>query len=309
MKISEAKVKITGNDILGIANDFLEIDGLNIIKIEIDEMIRVYGNYQNKIHIPFMLEVGLGRVRNNIITGKLFKIDFFGVGIFKSLAKTTLSLILKRYSEIGIKIEKDYFYIDLDIISKYIPFVYFKVTQLNINKGEIEVFAENVIYSQDKPIKKISDKPKINEKVIGVDKIVDNYTSIRKNVKDIIPEKYNELEEYILIIPDIIALLYRLLKDKRIEKNTKIIIGAVIVYIVSPSNAVKEKIPIIKEIDDLSIIYFAFEMIFKDIPEEIILENWQGENEIFNKAKEGIKIFKSVFIDKKSVFDLMKERE
>lgn len=294
MKVSKAKVKLTEKDLIGIIYDFVEVEGLHIEKIEVDELIKIHGNYKNKIKIPFKAEVGIGKVKNNIVTVKLFNIHLYNVGVFKELAKATLKALLKKFDGIGVEIEKDYLHIDLNILSKFIPFVYFKVNEIYVDGREIEVHAENILYSQNKPTEAIKFSETTDEEEVKINKIVDSYSWIRKRICDKIPKKYKPLSEYILILPDVVILFGRLIKDKRVDKKTKLLIGGTVAYLISPINLAIESIPIIGEIDDIGIIFFALEKIIKGVPEHVIVENWQGKDDIFLKSKESIQLIINV---------------
>jgi uncharacterized membrane protein YkvA (DUF1232 family) len=294
MKVSKAKIKLTEKDLIGIADDFLEVEGLTIETVEINEVIKINGNYRNKINIPFKAEIGIGRAKNNIVTVKLFKIHIYKVWAFKELAKLTLKALLKKFDGFGVEIEKDYLHIDLNVLSKFIPFVYFMVDEIHVNEGEIEVYAENILYAKDKPTEIISVSKTIKAHEEKVNKIVDLYSCIREKVSNKIPNKYKSLSEYILMIPDIVVLFGRLMNDKRVDKKTKLLIGGAIAYLISPINLVFESIPIIGEIDDISIIFFVLEKTVQDVPSNIISENWQGKNDILLKSKEGIRLIISI---------------
>ncbi len=54
-----------------------------------------------------------------------------------------------------------------------------------------------------------------------------------------------------MLIPDITVLLYRLLKDKRVDVKTKTLVVSVLSYIVSPVDIIPSFIPFIGQIDDL----------------------------------------------------------
>ena len=75
-------------------------------------------------------------------------------------------------------------------------------------------------------------------------------------------------------------MLTRLLKDNRVSIKTKLIISGSIAYIVIPTDIIPDKIPFIGKVDELAVAFFALNRIVKDVPLHIILENWQGKNDI-----------------------------
>ena len=61
-----------------------------------------------------------------------------------------------------------------------------------------------------------------------INKIEDCYTKGREKVSDKLPEKAQKYKDYIFLLPDIAALIYRLLKDKRVSVKTKLVISAAV---------------------------------------------------------------------------------
>lgn len=92
--------------------------------------------------------------------------------------------------------------------------------------------------------------------------------------------------DLIMLVPDIIALLYRLMKDKRIKPKTKVLIGAALIYLAMPIDVIPDSIPILGAADDVGIGFMILDKIIEDIPENIILEHWQGKDNIILKIKE-----------------------
>ena len=99
------------------------------------------------------------------------------------------------------------------------------------------------------------------------------------------PDKAKKYKDYIFVLPDIAALIYRLLRDKRVSVKTKVIISAAVAYITVPSDLIPDKVPFMGKIDDIAIGIFALNVIMTDVPLNIIMENWQGKNELLVVVK------------------------
>lgn len=285
MKVSDVSAALTGEDLLGILKDFVQVEGLHFEKVEITQYISVYGSYKKGVSIPFHADIGLGNVNENIINVKIFKINAAKINIFKGITDLALKTFLKDFSEYGIKANKDTLSIDLNLISKLIPYVYFKLNSVIIENGTIKVSVSDIIYASDKKTetigKKAHDKPQMKEK--------DKYYNLRKNIDGKVPEKYRKIVEYAMFIPDITALLWRLYRDKRVHLSVKIKAIAVIGYIASPIDIIPDFIPFIGQIDDVAIAFFGINAIFNEVPENIILENWQGEKNIILIVRQAVK--------------------
>ncbi|MNP04394.1 hypothetical protein D3C76_963070 [compost metagenome] len=84
------------------------------------------------------------------------------------------------------------------------------------------------------------------------------------------------------------------MKDNRINNQTKIAVAASIGYIVVPKDIIFDKIPIVGSIDDMAVVLFALNKLINDVPLEIILENWAGNEKniiVLKNALEYVKRF------------------
>ena len=114
----------------------------------------------------------------------------------------------------------------------------------------------------------------------AIEKAKDYYTDIRSALENKIPDKYEKYSDYALLVPDILALVIRLFKDRKVPLKTKIVLGVCISYITMPFDLIHDKVPFIGKLDDLGVAVFALTRIIEDVPKEIILANWEGENSI-----------------------------
>lgn len=316
MKITQVNAVLTSEDLLGILSEYVEVEGLKFEKIEINELISIHGSYKKGVRVPFYAQIGLGNVYDNIINIKIFKVSAAKIGILKGITNIALKTFLKNLAEYGVKSEKDNLIVDLNLISKLIPYVYFKLNSVKLTNGNIEASISDIIYAQDKEVvaieKKGDKKPLMKEK--------DGYYNFRKNVESKVPQKYEKVVEYAMLIPDITALLWRIYRDKRVELKVKIKAAAVIAYIASPIDILPDFIPLVGKIDDVAIAFFGLNAIFNEVPKEIILENWQGEKDIIMIVKQGVAYISEVvgsrnvaklitFIKKIFVSEKIKEKQ
>jgi uncharacterized membrane protein YkvA (DUF1232 family) len=91
-----------------------------------------------------------------------------------------------------------------------------------------------------------------------------------------------------MLVPDIVVFLGRLLKDKRVNLKIKIMLAGLIAYLASPIDVLPDFIPFIGKIDDISIVFFALNVILDEIPKEIIIDDWQGKENIVVITKEAV---------------------
>ncbi|MDU5105437.1 DUF1232 domain-containing protein [Clostridium sp.] len=292
MNISSVKVALSGLDLLSMANEFVNVEGLNLQKIEIEDEIRLYGSFTKGITINFAVGVKLSRVEDGIVHGEVSFVKVAKLKIFSIARKAALKFALKSLEEKGISYKdgkvvinikyllKDVPYIDLDISDIYFTQDLINIDVSNINlsiKGTL--IKENPLGEEDK--KKQSESKEdfelIEENIV---KVKDHYSRGRNFAVEKLPKKIKTYSDYLFIVPDMAALLYRLLKDKRVSTKTKIIISAAIAYTAFPRDIIPDKIPFIGKVDEIAVAFFALERIIDDVPIKVVLENWEGKNDI-----------------------------
>ncbi|MCY6484543.1 YkvA family protein [Clostridium aestuarii] len=295
MNISGIKVRLNEKDLLGMIKENVQVEGLNIEEISIKELFRIKGSFTKGVKIYFEISLGLGKIENNILKLKIFSLKLGKIPIWTKFVNFALKRGIKGFENKGISISKGTIFLDLTLMCKYIPAVDFTLRHITILNGEIQVDVKNLMYSESKEalsFDEFKDKIKTNEeiekneKIVGIKKTKDSYSEIRKSEENKIPEKYKNINEVFMIIPDITVLLYRLMKDDRVDKKTKILIGAAVGYLVIPLDIIPDFIPVLGKIDDVGIAFLVLDKIISNIPEDIIREHWQGDEDIIAKVKE-----------------------
>jgi uncharacterized membrane protein YkvA (DUF1232 family) len=90
-----------------------------------------------------------------------------------------------------------------------------------------------------------------------------------------------QYSEYILLIPDLFMLVTRLMMDKRVSSRQKVILGAALAYVVSPIDLIPERIfGAMGYLDDVAVMVAALNILFKEVDNQIILENWSGSGDL-----------------------------
>lgn len=284
MRVSAVKLVLTEEDILSIIHDYIQIEGLKIDSIEIRESIVLRGSYKKKITIPFLVKMGLGNINGNIINIKVFSVKIGKIGIFSGIKNITLKKLLSDFSEYGVKVNKETVTVDLELVSKLVPYFYFKLNAIGMIKGALEIEVQEIVYSERKPVANIDKKEKR-----PVDfKIEDEYSKLREKVIHKVPDKYDKAIVYAMILPDIMALLWRLFRDKRVKVKVKMMVAGVIAYLASPLDVIPDFVPLVGKIDDVAIAFFALNAILNEVPKEIILQNWQGRENIILITREAV---------------------
>ncbi|MTI85148.1 MAG: DUF1232 domain-containing protein [Firmicutes bacterium] len=83
-------------------------------------------------------------------------------------------------------------------------------------------------------------------------------------------------KELIMLLPNFLKLLYRLINDERVPSQNKIILGVVIAYVLSPIDIIPDFIPLLGQLDDLLAVALVLKGMFDAAGKEVVLEHWDG---------------------------------
>lgn len=286
MNISSVKVSLTGEDLLSIFNEFVKVEGLTLTKVDVDEEIKFYGSFSKGITLDFVAGVRLARIENGIIHGEVSSFKIAKIKIFSLMRKAALKFALKELSDMGIGYDSGKVVINLKVLLKDVPYVdlnisdiYTRQELLNIEVSDINISLLGTLI-KEQPVEETEEEEETEEDFSDIEKVRDYYSVGRDYLEEKLPQKVKTFSDYVFIIPDMAALLFRLLKDKRVPMKTKIIISAAIAYIGFPTDIIPDNIPFIGKVDEIAVAFFALERIIADVPTRIILENWEGKNDI-----------------------------
>lgn len=293
MKIARVEAQLTGDNLLSIIEEFLNISGLSLESIVIDNTIKIKGSINKKVNINFYGEIEIEAVKDNKIYGKVSKFKAMNLGFFRMFRSIGLKVMMKYIPIEGIEVYKDNIIIDVKKILIGVPYVDVNISDLFIKKDKLCVEVSDAEISIMGTLIK---KPEVNEEEedkekeinLNVEKINDYYSSGREELINKLPKEVKGLSDYLFVVPDIVALIYRLLKDNRVSIKTKLVISASVAYVTVPNDLIPKKIPLIGKIDDLAVIFFALNRVANDVSLEILLENWAGKNELVLVLKNGL---------------------
>jgi len=115
------------------------------------------------------------------------------------------------------------------------------------------------------------------------------YDKLRKRIGGKTPdlEKSQTLgiRDFIFLLPDFFILLTRVLTDKRVPKDKKLIISCIIGYIIMPIDLIPDFIPVVGLIDDLIIAALGINVLLTEIDQKIIFEHWPGKANLLDMIK------------------------
>ena len=293
MKISKVQAQLNNDDILSIINEFVELEFLSIDEVLIKNSIIIKGKLAKGITINFIVELNILKVEDGKLYIKVSKLKTGRLGIFRIIRSFGIKKALEFIPCEGIESKKDVIIIDIHKVLIDIPYVDVNISDVFIRKDLLYLEVDNINVSIKGNIIKDKEKTKDDEieeeiDINSIKKIKDKYSEGRKKIQNDMPEKVKNISDYVLLVPDIISLIYRLLKDNRVPVKIKLIISGAISYVVVPSDLIPSKIPFIGEIDDIAVVFFALNRIVQDVDLKVLLENWEGSNELIIVLKSSL---------------------
>lgn len=88
------------------------------------------------------------------------------------------------------------------------------------------------------------------------------------------------MRELLLFIPNLLKLLYGLLKDPRVSQADKAIVAGVIIYVIVPIDVIPDFIPFIGQVDDAYLVAISLLRLLNRADRRIVLDHWTGEPDI-----------------------------
>ncbi|HSY52270.1 MAG TPA: YkvA family protein [Thermoanaerobaculia bacterium] len=112
------------------------------------------------------------------------------------------------------------------------------------------------------------------------------YDRIRNTIRSFVEGKGKVLgktAEFLLLVPDVFILLWRLTTDSRVNSKDKLLLGSAVVYFISPFDLIPEAIvgPI-GYLDDLVFGVFVLNKILGSVDVSIVREHWSGSEDVLH---------------------------
>ena len=125
---------------------------------------------------------------------------------------------------------------------------------------------------------------KDSEKPVTPDRADRFYDRVRGSIQEYIDRKGGVLgktTEFLLLVPDIFMLLWRLTTDSRVTGKDKVLLGSAVVYFILPFDLIPEAVvgPI-GYLDDLVFAVYVLNTILRDTDPEILREHWTGSEDV-----------------------------
>lgn len=112
------------------------------------------------------------------------------------------------------------------------------------------------------------------------------------------------IQDTVLMIPNLVKLVGRLLVDPRVPRRSKMALGAAAAYVASPIDLIPEFIPVIGWADDIIFMMMALDSLIERTGPEIVQEHWDGPNDLLGLIEDVLSLARNIVPRKlRSLFD------
>jgi uncharacterized membrane protein YkvA (DUF1232 family) len=88
------------------------------------------------------------------------------------------------------------------------------------------------------------------------------------------------MRELLFFIPNLIRLLFSLLRDSRVSSADKAILAGTIIYVIAPIDVIPDFIPFVGQIDDSYLVAIALLRLLNRASRDVVMEHWNGERDV-----------------------------
>ena len=115
------------------------------------------------------------------------------------------------------------------------------------------------------------------------------YDRLRSRIQKYLGRKGGVVEktaEYLLLVPDMFMLLWRLANDSRVSGKNKVLLGSGLAYYILPFDFLPEAfLGPMGYLDDLVFAVYVLNRMLSDTDVEILREHWSGEEDVLDAVR------------------------
>ncbi len=93
------------------------------------------------------------------------------------------------------------------------------------------------------------------------------------------------LRNFLMFLPNLVALIGRLIKDSRVPAAEKALFGAAVVYVVMPLDLIPDFFPFIGQVDDIYLVALTLLRLVNRTDERVVRELWRGGGDVVALAE------------------------
>jgi len=90
----------------------------------------------------------------------------------------------------------------------------------------------------------------------------------------------SRMKSLLAFLPNLLKLLYRMMRDPRVSRADKLILAGAIVYVITPFDFIPDFIPFIGQVDDIYLVAIVLLRFINRASEDVVTEHWDGSVDI-----------------------------
>lgn len=110
------------------------------------------------------------------------------------------------------------------------------------------------------------------------DEVIPPYGGSRLQLRDL-------ARDLASLLPNLVKLLGRLIRDPRVPRRSKLLVGALLGYLISPVDLIPDAIPVVGLVDDVLLAVYAVHHLIERAGEEVVLEHWDGPADLLEMVR------------------------
>lgn len=116
------------------------------------------------------------------------------------------------------------------------------------------------------------------------------YDRVRTSIHNYVEKKggsaVGKTAEFLLLVPDVFILLWRLAGDRRVEGKNKVLVGSAVAYYIFPFDIMPEALlgPV-GYLDDLVFGVYVLNKVLKDTDPSILRQHWSGSTDVLDSIQ------------------------
>ena len=99
-----------------------------------------------------------------------------------------------------------------------------------------------------------------------------------------------EAKQLARLLPDLASLLRGLLRDPRVPRGSKMLVGLAIVWVVSPIDLLPEFLPVIGPLDDVIVVALVLRHLVRRAGPEVVREHWRGDTGMLERVLSTLRV-------------------
>ena len=102
------------------------------------------------------------------------------------------------------------------------------------------------------------------------------------------PQRRQSAAKLLRELPNLIKLLVRLLRDVRVDRFDRLLLGGVLFYVLLPADLLPDFLGLLGLTDDLFLLGLALNRLFRHAGADLLLEHWDGNPRALGYLIEGV---------------------